>query len=61
MCNDYGSSSSMRRLYLSLALLLCAGLARGYEDQMLEDDDFAEFEQFDADDDQPAGANNGMC
>ncbi|XP_026321431.1 coiled-coil domain-containing protein 47 [Hyposmocoma kahamanoa] len=44
----------MRLLFLSLALLACAGLVRGYEDQMLEDDDFAEFEQFDADDEQPA-------
>ena len=41
----------MRLVVLPLAVLLCSAcLARGFEDQMLEDDDFAEFEQFDADD-----------
>ncbi|XP_049876107.1 PAT complex subunit CCDC47 [Pectinophora gossypiella] len=39
----------MRLLLLSLVLLASTCLVRGFEDQM-EDDDFAEFEQFDADD-----------
>ncbi|XP_041982241.1 PAT complex subunit CCDC47 [Aricia agestis] len=41
----------MRVLFFSLALLLCSAyVCRAYEDGNLEDDDFAEFEQFEADD-----------
>ncbi|XP_023937570.2 PAT complex subunit CCDC47 [Bicyclus anynana] len=40
----------MRIIILSLTLLLCGVyVTRAYEDQTLEDDDFAEFEQFEAD------------
>ncbi|KAI8439237.1 hypothetical protein MSG28_013078 [Choristoneura fumiferana] len=44
------------RVVLFVALL-CFGVlaAQAYEDSNLEDDDFAEFEQFDADDDLPGG------
>ncbi|XP_068617688.1 PAT complex subunit CCDC47 [Battus philenor] len=42
----------MQLLLLSVALLLSSAyVTRGYEDTTLEDDDFAEFEQFDSDDD----------
>lgn len=45
----------MRVLLLPIVLLLCgAALIQAYEDNTLEDDDFAEFEQFDADDEVPA-------
>lgn len=41
----------MRVVLLSVVLLLCGTLvAQAYEDQNLEDDDFAEFEQFEVDD-----------
>ncbi|XP_072944727.1 PAT complex subunit CCDC47 [Epargyreus clarus] len=40
---------------IALALLLCSVcLTRGFEDTTLEDDDFAEFEQFDTDEDEGA-------
>lgn len=46
------------RLVLSIALVLCSVIAvLGYEDSTLEDDDFAEFEQFDAEDDTPVDGN----
>ncbi|XP_050665775.1 PAT complex subunit CCDC47 isoform X2 [Leptidea sinapis] len=42
----------MRLALLPVVLLICGiCLTQGYEDTTLEDDDFAEFEQFDADDD----------
>ncbi|KPJ15590.1 Coiled-coil domain-containing protein 47 [Papilio machaon] len=41
----------MRLVLLSIALLLCSVYVKAFEDPTLEDDDFAEFEQFDADDD----------
>lgn len=41
----------MRLLIIPVALLICGvALTQAYEDNVLEDDDFAEFEQFDADD-----------
>lgn len=44
------------RVVLFVALLCFGVLAvQAYEDSNLEDDDFAEFEQFDADDDLPGG------
>ncbi|KAG6465704.1 coiled-coil domain-containing protein 47 isoform X2 [Manduca sexta] len=44
----------MRLLLISLALLVCSThVVRAFEDTTLEDDDFAEFEQFDAEDDVP--------
>lgn len=44
----------MRMVLLSVVLLLGTTLvAHAYEDQALEDDDFAEFEQFEADDEDP--------
>lgn len=44
----------MRWVPLSIALLLCSALVvQAYEDNTLEDDDFAEFEQFESDDDEP--------
>lgn len=44
------------RVVLFVALLCFGVLAvKAYEDSNLEDDDFAEFEQFDADDDLPGG------
>lgn len=47
---------AIMRPVLFVALLCCGVLAaRAYEDSNLEDDDFAEFEQFDADDDLPGG------
>ncbi|XP_075980405.1 PAT complex subunit CCDC47 [Anticarsia gemmatalis] len=42
----------MRVLLLSVVVLLCGSMvAHAYEDSTLEDDDFAEFEQFEVDDD----------
>lgn len=42
----------MRLALFSIVLLVCSVyVAQAYEDTTLEDDDFAEFEQFDADDD----------
>ncbi|KAM3965639.1 PAT complex subunit CCDC47 [Aphomia sociella] len=42
----------MRLVLYSIALLLCGVItAKAYEDTTLEDDDFAEFEQFDSEDD----------
>ncbi|CAG5033408.1 unnamed protein product [Parnassius apollo] len=42
------------RLVLPIVLILCsAHFTHAYEDTTLEDDDFAEFEQFDVDDDTP--------
>ncbi|KPJ02352.1 PREDICTED: coiled-coil domain-containing protein 47 [Papilio xuthus] len=41
----------MRLVLLPIALLLCSVYVSAFEDTTLEDDDFAEFEQFDADDD----------
>lgn len=39
---------------LPVTVLLCSAfLTQAYEDIVLEDDDFAEFEQFDADEDGP--------
>ncbi|KAJ0174772.1 hypothetical protein K1T71_009880 [Dendrolimus kikuchii] len=47
-------SSIMRLVLFSIVLLLgSAVVVQGFEDQNLEDDDFAEFEQFDAEDDAP--------
>ncbi|KAL0871004.1 hypothetical protein ABMA27_004820 [Loxostege sticticalis] len=44
----------MRVVGFSIALLLCSALvAQAYEDNTLEDDDFAEFEQFEAEEDEP--------
>ncbi|KAL0821578.1 hypothetical protein ABMA28_005030 [Loxostege sticticalis] len=44
----------MRVVAFSIALLLCSALvAQAYEDNTLEDDDFAEFEQFEAEEDEP--------
>lgn len=44
----------MRIILFSITLLLCSVyVSRAYEDTNLEDDDFAEFEQFEADDDAP--------
>ncbi|KOB69275.1 Coiled-coil domain-containing protein 47, partial [Operophtera brumata] len=46
---------TMRILILPIVLLLCsAALIQALEDNTLEDDDFAEFEQFDADDEAAA-------
>nr|XP_034834701.1 coiled-coil domain-containing protein 47 isoform X1 [Maniola hyperantus] len=43
----------MRIIILSLTLLLCSVyITHAYEDQTLEDDDFAEFEQFEVDDEE---------
>lgn len=48
----------MRVALLSVVLLLCGTVAvQAYEDQTLEDDDFAEFEQFEVDDDEPVAGN----
>ncbi|XP_047535635.1 PAT complex subunit CCDC47 isoform X2 [Vanessa atalanta] len=45
----------MRIVILSIALLLCSVcVSQAYEDTSLEDDDFAEFEQFEADEDTPS-------
>ncbi|XP_013141015.1 PREDICTED: coiled-coil domain-containing protein 47 [Papilio polytes] len=41
----------MRLVLLPIVLLACSVVVRGFEDTTLEDDDFAEFEQFDVDDD----------
>lgn len=42
----------MRLALYSIALLVCSVcVSHAFEDTTLEDDDFAEFEQFDADDD----------
>ncbi|XP_059057685.1 PAT complex subunit CCDC47 [Achroia grisella] len=44
----------MRLVLLPVALLLCGAYTiKAYEDSTLEDDDFAEFEQFDPDEDGP--------
>ncbi|CAG9564957.1 unnamed protein product [Danaus chrysippus] len=44
------------RLVVLLALLLCSvTISHGFEDTNLEDDDFAEFEQFESNDDNDAG------
>lgn len=46
-------------MVFSIVLLLCSTfVVQGFEDQNLEDDDFAEFEQFDAEDEVPL---NGRC
>ncbi|CAH0589191.1 unnamed protein product [Chrysodeixis includens] len=43
----------MRWVLLSIVVLLCSTfVAQAFEDQALEDDDFAEFEQFDAEEDE---------
>ncbi|CAB3246912.1 unnamed protein product [Arctia plantaginis] len=47
----------MRVVLLSVVLLLCGTLvAQAYEDQNLEDDDFAEFEQFEVDDEEESAS-----
>ncbi|CAH2043340.1 unnamed protein product, partial [Iphiclides podalirius] len=44
--------NKMRQLLFPIVLLICSTyVAKAYEDTTLEDDDFAEFEQFDSDDD----------
>ncbi|KAJ8714921.1 hypothetical protein PYW08_004902 [Mythimna loreyi] len=46
----------MRWVLLSILVLLCSTfVTQAFEDQALEDDDFAEFEQFEAEDDDLAG------
>lgn len=46
----------MRMLIFSIALLLCSVyVTQAFEDTTLEDDDFAEFEQFEADEDTSDG------
>lgn len=48
----------MRVVAFSIALLLCSALvAQAYEDNTLEDDDFAEFEQFEAEEDEPVNGS----
>lgn len=43
----------MRMIIFSIAFLLCSVyMTRAFEDTTLEDDDFAEFEQFEADEDE---------
>ncbi|OWR49286.1 hypothetical protein KGM_204702 [Danaus plexippus plexippus] len=43
------------RLVVLLALLLCSvTISHGFEDTNLEDDDFAEFEQFESNDENEA-------
>jgi hypothetical protein len=45
----------MRVVPISIVLFLCGAIfVQAYEDNTLEDDDFAEFEQFDVDDEEPA-------
>lgn len=50
-----GVTMKLKSVWLCIALLSCSLLVvRGYEDiQTLEDDDFAEFEQFEAEDETP--------
>lgn len=44
----------IRTVLLPVTVLLCSAfVTNAYEDVVLEDDDFAEFEQFDAEDDSP--------
>lgn len=47
----------MRITFLLIGFLCGIQFVYGFEDTTLEDDDFAEFEQFDAEDDTPV---NGM-
>lgn len=48
----------MQLVLFTIALFLCSVLSvRGYEDSTLGDDDFAEFEQFDSEDDTPVDGN----
>ncbi|PZC73511.1 hypothetical protein B5X24_HaOG209443 [Helicoverpa armigera] len=45
----------MRWVLLSIVVLLCSSyVVQAFEDQALEDDDFAEFEQFESEDDELA-------
>lgn len=52
----------MRVLLVSIALLLCLlHNVRAFEENTMEDDDFAEFEQFDTDDDTPLNSLYCLC
>lgn len=49
----------MRILIFTIAFLLCSVyVTQAFEDTTLEDDDFAEFEQFEAEDDGADGGTN---
>ncbi|CAH2233451.1 jg7890, partial [Pararge aegeria aegeria] len=55
---EYCFNRNMRIIILSLTLLFCSvHITHAYEDQTPEDDDFAEFEQFEVDDEVTDGGN----